>query len=368
MDHSFNIGKYFGIRVRLHYSWFIILFLLAYSLATGFFPYYFPKMNSFEYWFVGIVSSLLLFFSVLAHEFAHSLVAKLHKIKVRDITLFFFGGVAQIEEDKFSPEIELKVALAGPIFSLILGLIFWVILINVQQVYIVAITFYLFRINLLLAGFNLVPGYPLDGGRVFRALVWGFTKDLKKATKYASFSGKGFGILLVLVGFLNMLFGNVGGGFWFILLGGFLVFLAKVGYEQTIVKEIFSKLTVEEIMRKKFKTMRPEVKLEKAIKDYFLEFNQEAFPIVKKGKILGIITIGCIERVPRELWKKVNVFSASIPLTKVKTLEPKASSLKALRMITRGIPIILVKKKNRIVGFIDRSTIIRYLKFKGLEG
>ena len=249
-------------------------------------------MNSFEYWFVGIVSSLLLFFSVLAHEFAHSLVAKLHKIKVRDITLFFFGGVAQIEEDKFSPEIELKVALAGPIFSLILGLIFWVILINVQQVYIVAITFYLFRINLLLAGFNLVPGYPLDGGRVFRALVWGFTKDLKKATKYASFSGKGFGILLVLVGFLNMLFGNVGGGFWFILLGGFLVFLAKVGYEQTIVKEIFSKLTVEEIMRKKFKTMRPEVKLEKAIKDadvlYVTRIQKERFPDAEEyNRVVG---------------------------------------------------------------------------------
>lgn len=363
MANSVKLGKLFGIRIGLHYSWFIIFAFLAYSLAVDFFPANYPNLPKTAFWIIGGISSLLLFASVLFHELSHSLIAKMNKIKVEDITLFFFGGVAHISEDQFDAKTELKVALAGPIFSLCFGLLFYAISFMTSYVYLDAIAGFLFRINFMLAAFNIIPGYPLDGGRVLRSLIWWRTKDLQKATKYASAGGQGFAVFLIVIGLLNMFGGYLVNGLWFILIGAFLMFAAKTSYEQVIVKEILKGKKIGGIMQTKFMSIGPKVSIEKAVKDYFLKYEQGSFPVVDKGKIVGILNLAAVERVPRHLWKKVNAFQASFSAKAARLVSPNEDAFRVLSsMDIKTRPVVFVAKGKKIIGIVDTSVLSHYLK------
>src|SRR3989344_2039934 len=245
-----RIFRVFGIDVYLHYSWWFIFILVAYQLATDYFPTYYGGFSSNGYWLLGVGAAVLLFVSILLHELSHSLVANMRKLKVEKIMLFFFGGVASIPQEDVEPVTEFWMALAGPLFSLAFGGFLYLIHVTATSVPVIAITGYLWTLNVGVALFNLVPAYPLDGGRVFRALLMFYYKDITVATRIASKGGRGFGGALAIMGVLTLFAGAVG-GLWLIFIGGFFFFVAKGSYETVVLKSILGKVSVKTIMEKK---------------------------------------------------------------------------------------------------------------------
>lgn len=362
MKKSVRIGKLFGIDVELHYSWFFIFVLLGYVLSRDFYPVYYPGFPGGVYWVIGFLSSFLLFFSVLFHEFMHSLVAKNNKIEVKKITLFLFGGVAQIHEKNITPAKELKTAIAGPLGSIMLVIIFMITVLFSPWVYIEVVASYLVRLNLILAIFNLVPGFPLDGGRIFRAAVWYFTKDLKKATKMASTSGKIFGMSLGLLGLFEIfLTGNLG-GLWFVLLGVFIFFLAEMSYEQMVLKDILEKIKVDDVLNSNFKIENPESGVKEII-ERCAKKNINSALVGKKNDVIGILDLASL----------ANLAPASIEVAKVGDVcnkkffrvKPEQNMYGVfVRMVKKNLPLVPVYKDKKLFGVVERDYVLRYLKFK----
>ena len=361
MNQAVRVGRVFGIDIKLDWSWFLILMLVAWSLATGFFPaeYAFDKAT---YWILGTSAAILLFVSVLLHELSHSIVAKMHKIKVESITLFFFGGVAGVSPGaKFNPKTEFKMAAAGPAFSLGLGAFFFVLtLLNLPLLF-EALFDYLFKINIILGIFNLVPGYPLDGGRIFRAAMWHITKDIKKATYYASMGGKVFGGVLVVLGLVGV-FSGIPGGLWYIFIGAFIYFLAATSYKQTILKEILTKIKVESVMRRRYSTIKPTTTLTKFV-NLCIYNDKESF-IVKDTQVKGVADILHVQKINRKDWDKIKVSQITRPARAVK---PSDSIYRALELMeNHQIRTLPVKKNKKIIGIVEAKTIGNALRIQQL--
>src|SRR3989338_45973 len=286
--NGLRIFRIYRIDVYLHYSWWLIFALLAYSLALDFFPTAYPGLSRVMYWLMGGLAAVLLFVSVLLHELTHSLVAKAGKIPVESITLFFFGGVASIPSEDVKPATEFWMALSGPLFSLVFAGILFLVHQLALPVLLKAVTAYLWQINLILGIFNLVPGFPLDGGRVFRALLMFYYRDIRKATKIASKVGRFFGGFLVFLGFLSIFGGNLA-GLWFVFLGGFLWMIAKSSYEQVVIKEVLGKIPILQLM-KKSESLAPDDTFDDVISLY-KKFEQDGFVVESKGKFVGIVDV-----------------------------------------------------------------------------
>ena len=265
MQKNYTLGKLFGISVQIHYTWFLVFLLMVWSLSTEFFPINYPGMKSSYYVVISIVSALMLFISVLLHELSHSLTARRFKIKVGMITLFFFGGIAHISDDKLTAKSEFWMAIAGPAFSILFALLSWILFKLVMVFDFVfleggsIVLFFLFRLNLMLGIFNMFPGFPLDGGRVFRSIIWWVSGDLERATKYASKGGRIFAYILIGLGILEIVLLGSFGGLWFIVLGLFLRSIANQSYQQVLVKKVLEKLKIKDIMKTKFDYLVPEM-------------------------------------------------------------------------------------------------------------
>ncbi|MBI4453303.1 M50 family metallopeptidase [Candidatus Woesearchaeota archaeon] len=385
MKSSLNLGKVHDIGIFIHYSWLFIFLIVAWSLATDMFPYYYPELTTKTYWIIGIISALLLFVSVLLHELSHSIAAKYSGIKVSSITLFFFGGVATIDEEGISPMKEMMIALVGPLFSIVFGMIFYLIMLLMKTnvlfpsetalvSIISAIAFYLSRINLILAFFNMIPAYPLDGGRVLRAFLWGWTNDIKKATMIASKGGKWFGILLIVIGVLNVLFFNFG-GLWFIFLGFFLYMIAGAGYQQVIIKQELE-IPIKDFITKKFEKVSLNESIAEIMKkainsktpqDTSTPENalalQNAFIVIDKNKVKGIIKIKKLNELSDEKKKSLK---AKDVVEVVPLLNQSANAYNAFNIMMRTHNSILpvVNNKQEIIGIVEGNKIINYLNVK----
>lgn len=364
MQKHVKIGKIMGIEITLHYSWFFIALLLSWGLAKGYFPDKFPGLTIIEYWLIGSVSAILLFVSVLLHELSHAIVAKYNKIPIERIQLFFFGGVAFMRDENIKPKTEFLMAIAGPICSLVLASIFFTFQPAITQIHISAILHYLARINLVLGIFNLVPGFPLDGGRALRAVLWSITGDFEKATYYASRGGKFFGMLLIFFGFVNIFAGALG-GVWFVLIGGFIYFLAEISFEQAILKTALTKVQVKDVMLKKFKKLSPSHHIDEVIKDYFFIYKQQAYPVFKNTKLLGFITIDAIKKIPLQLRHKERVKDHYIAVSRFKTLKETDNLYRAfMRIIKKEVPVLPVMKNKKLVGLLSKERVLNYIKTK----
>ena len=362
MKKNFKIGHLFGIDVELHYSWFLIFAIIGYGLSKDFYPYFYPGFSESTYWIMGFVSSFLLFFSVLFHEFMHSLVAKNNNIPVDKITLFLFGGIAQIHEKDMNPGKEIKIAIAGPLASIWLGLLFMLIYKVAPNIYPVIISSYLLRLNFILAFFNLIPGFPLDGGRVFRAIVWKITKNLKKATKMASVAGKTFGAFLGVAGAVEVLTIGDPGGIWYIILGAFIFFLAEMSYEQMALKDILEKIRVADVVNTAFFTENPDMTVEETIKKYAKK-KTDSILIEKNKEIIGVLDLNNLQKLPQ----------TSTEVTKIGDIcnkdffkaTPKQGLYNIfIKMLEKKLPLVPVYKQGKLFGVVERGYIIRYLKFK----
>ena len=365
------IGKIFGISLRLNYSWFIVFGLVTWALAASYFPANYPTWGLAAKIIAGIITSLLFFASVLTHELMHSLVAQKTGIPVYGITLFIFGGVSQMTEEPKRPKDELRIALAGPITSLVLGGIFWGIWfwLGDRVEFIAGIAFWLGWINIFLAGFNLIPGFPLDGGRVLRSILWGRMNNLRRATRIASNIGRGVGYLFIFGGIWLIFGGNWFNGLWLAFIGWFLENAAVGSYRQLTLRDTLQGHTVSEIMTRDCLILSPDVTIDKLVNEHVLTSGRRCFPVVSDSKVLGLVTIHNIRAIPHELWSTKTVRDAMTPFDKVRWVAPDADLSRVMEILAeQDINQVPVVENNNVIGIVGRDNLINFVSVRGELG
>lgn len=385
MPATVSLGRFFGIHVNLSWSWFIIFFLVTVNLAAGVFPEMHPEWNPPLRWIVASLSSLLFFASLLAHELAHSVMARFRGIKVSRITLFILGGISNIEREPNSPRSEFLITAVGPATSLILGALFLLLgglslgeigwfadpteLLE-QMDPVSTMLVWLGSVNILVGLFNLIPGFPLDGGRVLRSLIWAWTGSLKRATRYATLVGQGVAWLFILAG-IFMSFGisvpvfgaGLGGGIWLILIGWFLNGMAAASYTQVLVEDLLEKIPVSRVMRRSVTLIPAATTVYDFIHAYVLGTEERAFPVGRDDAITGIVYLEEAEKVPREKWDQTPVTEIMTPVAYVEVTVPRATAAEALRKLRNNRKEnLLVVEKERIVGMLSLQDIILWLR------
>lgn len=360
-----KLGKIYGIQIDIHYTWLIVFLLFTWSLASGYFPQVIPGWSGIGYWAAGAISTILLFAGVLVHELSHSIVAIKKGTEVKSITLFIFGGVAQATDEPREANSELWIALAGPIASLVLAGLFFLLAYLSPEKISSAIFSYLFWINLILALFNLIPAFPLDGGRVLRALLWKWKKDYRSATRISATTGVVFAYVLIFLGFFSLLEGNLVSGLWWIIMGWFLQNSAESSYQQLVIKQALSGLTVRSIMETEIKSVPPNITLEELAREHFLGFQQTAFFVSWGEEILGIVTISDLKKVPREQWHQETVRQIMTPLSQLETISPNENAYDALlKMTSRNVGRLPVMEEGQLVGIITRQDLLEALRIR----
>jgi Zn-dependent protease/predicted transcriptional regulator len=356
-----------GIKINLDLSWFIVFGLVLIALSAGYFPRYYPGYGGPVYLAVGLIATLLFFSSVVIHELAHSLLALRSGIEIREITLFIFGGVARITEEPSTPQLELKIAAVGPLSSFALAFIFWLlhILLAPAPSLLGAVFQYLAWINLALGAFNLVPGFPLDGGRVFRALWWWKTGSLTQATKVASDIGKWFATAIMILGGLEVFAGALINGLWLIFIGIFLRAMSERGYADVIIKKSLEGMRIGEVMTREVVSVPPELPLSDLVHHYFLRYAYRSFPVVRDGKVLGIVSVTDVKDIPREDQDLKRVEEVMTPQSDLLTISPQESLAEALkRMTVEEVDQILVMENDRMVGLITKTGLLRFIQIR----
>jgi len=359
-----------GFEVRIDLSWIIIALLITWSLSKGLFPAYYKNLSTQTYWWMGIIGALGLFLSIIAHEFSHSLVARKYGIPMKGITLFIFGGVAEMDEEPPSPKVEFMMAIAGPLSSFIIALIFYGIHAVGKQGGLAepinGVVGYLGWINAILAAFNLLPAFPLDGGRILRSILWGAKKNLRWATYISSRIGSGFGIFFIVLGVIQVFRGNFIGGMWWFLIGMFLQGAAKASYQQLITRKALEGEPIRRFMKTDPVTVSPSISLERLVEDYIYKYHFKMFPVVEDfDKLLGCVTTKQVKEIPREDWgrKTVGEFAAQCSLEN--SIEPQADAMKALSIMNQtGNSRLMVVEKGRLVGIIALKDMLELLSLK----
>jgi Zn-dependent protease len=365
------IGRVFGISLRLNYTWFIVFGLVTWSLTANYFPTSFPDWSLSMSLVAGIVTSLLFFGSVLAHELMHSIVAKAAGIQVHAITLFIFGGVAQMSEEPHQPKDELRIALAGPLTSVVIGTIFWVVylLVKDHSDFVLAISYWLGLINISLAVFNLIPGFPLDGGRVLRSILWWRSSNLRRATKTATNIGRVVGYLFIFGGIFFIFQGLWLNGLWLALIGWFLENAAVGSYRQVSLQDTLQGHSASEVMNRDCPFMDPELSIERLVNEQILVSGRRCFPIAVDGRILGLVTLHNIRSVPRSLWPTRTLREIMTPLDKLKSVSPTEDLSTVMKTLTEeDINQVLVVKNGTILGTIGRDNLLAFINIRGELG
>ncbi len=367
MHTAWRIFKIFGIEVRIDSSWLIIFGLITWSLAGHYFPSQHPRWPHWQYWLIGIATSLLLFSSVLAHELAHSLVARKRGEKVRSITLFLFGGVAEIAEEPKTPAREFVIALVGPLSSLVIAVIFFGLWVGIRGISepIAALAKYLSLINLLLALFNMIPGFPLDGGRVLRAIVWKAIGDLKRATRIASTTGQGIAFLFIFFGIWQILRGFFFNGIWIAFIGWFIHSAAVRGYRQILVKEMLKDVRAQDLMDTTFDTIDGSITVQELMEDYILKKKERAFLVTEAGRLAGIVCLDDVKDVPAEKRMETTVREIMTPRDKLEAVSPEDDGSYVLAKLASGkihqVPVI---EGGKIKGIVCRTDILDFLHLR----
>jgi Zn-dependent protease len=362
--HAIPVGRILGIPIDLDPSWFLIFALLTWTLAVGYYPAEFKGWPVAEYWVVGGMTACLLYASVLLHELGHSVVALRYRIPVRRITLFIFGGVAQIATEPPSAGAEFWMAIAGPVVSFALALLF-----TLAQPAMpagsapLALTKYLAYINGALVLFNLIPGFPLDGGRIFRALVWGVTQNLRRATVIAGNVGRFFGFLFILAGVGQIFGGNLINGMWIAFIGWFLESAAVAQIQLQAVHGLLAGHTVAESMQRGFPEIAPDAPLQDLVDCHLLREGGRGV-IVKSGNdVVGLLTPHSARTVPQPQWSTTTVAQAMIPIARVKWVPPEMDLEAALEEMDRdGVNQLPVMANAQVVGMLTRADLISFLR------
>lgn len=362
--HSIPLGRVFGIALDLDYSWFLIVGLLTWLLAVSYYPAEFPGWSAAEYWLMGLVTAVLLFASVLIHELGHSVVAKHYGLEVPRITLFIFGGVSQIATEPPNAAAEFWIAIVGPLVSFALAAFFWEIeplAAGWEPAF--ALVQYLALLNLILAIFNLIPGFPLDGGRVLRSILWKVTGRYRRATSIAAVTGRFFGFLLIFAGVWQIFFGNFISGLWVAFIGWFLESAAGSQLQQETLKGLLGDHKVLDAMKRDFPQVPGSMTLQELVDEHIFTHGFRAFMVDDAQGAAGMVTLARIRSVPRSEWRTTTAAQVMIPLDKLATVRPNERLWSALQEMGRdGVNQLPVVEGRGVVGVLSREDIVHYLQ------
>lgn len=370
MEASFKIGRIWGIPIGVHSSWFILFALLVFSLSTGYFPVEFPDLSFTMDIVLGLVTSLLFFGSVLAHELGHSIFALRNDIPVKSITLFIFGGVAQIENEPKSPGAEFRIAIAGPLTSLTLAALFgglWALDQNFDLL--AAPSRYLMRINFFLAVFNMIPGFPLDGGRVLRAIVWRVTGNLRRANRIAVLSGQIVAYGFIAYGVYWIFTGRMLDGFWLIFIGWFLQNAARTTHSQTQIQDSLQGVKVSQVMTRDCDQIPNLLSINQLVEESVLTSGKRCFFVTSEGQLQGMLTLRDIAKIPEQKWRFTTTEQAMVPLSRLEWVGPDDELLKALRLMdSKNVAQVPVLFEGELVGMLSREQIVSYIRARAEIG
>jgi len=366
MIHKQNIylGRLIGIPVSIDYSWFFIFVLLTWMLATSYFPAEFKDWSPVLYWVIGAITSILLFVSVLLHELGHSIVAIKYKIPVREITLLVFGGVSQISGEPRSAMAEFWIAIAGPFVSFFLSALFYLILPLISGIEVVySIVKYLAYINIILGIFNLIPGFPLDGGRILRAIIWGITHNMRKATVIAGNVGRIIAFLFIYFGIMEIFAGRVADGLWIIFIAWFLESAATAQIQQQQLRSILTLHHVSEAMNRNFAVLLANMSIEELMKYHIIGAGRRSAIVEDVGTPVGLVTLHHIQKVPPEKWETTTVADIMLPLSESERINAADDLWKALeKMDYGGVNQLPVFENGQLVGVLTRENLVSFLK------
>jgi Zn-dependent protease len=365
---SLKLGKILGISIGVNYTWFIVFVLVTMSLATSYFPSLYPDWGQVAYLGIGLLASVLFFASVLIHELAHSIVARAWDIPVKSITLFIFGGVANIEREPDRPLAEFLIAIAGPISSLLLALAFgllWLLGRFLDLTAFAAVGGYLGTLNLWLALFNLIPGFPLDGGRVFRSAVWAWTGNMNRATRWAATAGRAVAVLMIIGGGFMILTGNWANGLWLAFIGWFLDNAASQSAQQAWIREALDGYTAADFASSGCQVVDSNMPLDWVVRDYVLPEGQSCFIVTEAYEEQGVATLEQIQQVPRQRWGWTPVRQIMTPLNALKPVLAGDSAYDTLqRMLAEKQSLLPVVDGDRLLGLIRQENLLRFARLR----
>jgi Zn-dependent protease/predicted transcriptional regulator len=386
MNSGVHIGRIFGINIQIDWSWVFIFLLVTWSLAVGLFPSWHPDWSPALSWVVALSASILFFASVLIHELAHSLVAKAKGLPVRRITLFLFGGVSNLEREPPSPKAEFIITIVGPVTSLALGAFFLMLssfsigglsIVPPESTEMVSqlnplstLLLWLGSINILLGIFNLIPGFPLDGGRVLRSLLWMATGSLRKATRWASGTGQAIAWIFIVTGVV-MIFGaqipffgtGLINGLWLILIGWFLNGAAIAGYRQVVIRDLLEDVPVERLMRSEVPVVPPDLTVSDLVYQWIIGTDERAFPVLAGERLVGLVGLEDVRKLPREAWDSTTVEQIMTRAEQLDVVSPREDANEAFEKLTRrDVRQVPVVQDGHLVGLLRRRDIVKWLQ------
>jgi len=358
-----------GIAIRIDASWIFLAVLVTWSLAVSFFPMHYRGLPPRTYWMMGAIGAVGLFASILFHELSHALVARRRGVAMNGITLFIFGGVAEMEEESEDARTELLTALAGPLATVVLILVLWPLgsLAMAQRWPVIATATirYLATINLVLLIFNMIPAFPLDGGRVLRAALWSWKRDVRWATRIASQTGSAFAFVLIILGIARVIGGDFVGGMWSFLIGSFLRNAAAMSYQQTVLREALRGSSVRRFMKSDVITVPREISVAELVENYFYKHHFKMFPVIADGRLTGCVSTREVAKLPREEWSRQTVGAIATGCTEQNSVSADTDAIDALaRMNKTRASRLLVVEGERLVGILTLKDLLRFLALK----
>ena len=369
-----RLFKLLGFEVRIDASWLLLAILIILSLTSGYFPFHYKDLSTASYVIMGIIGAIGLFASIIINEMCHSLVARRFGIPMKGITLFMFGGVAQMSDESRTPKAEFFMAIAGPIMSFVLAAAFYALYAGAgaagAPVAVKGVLGYLAWINMILAFFNLLPAFPLDGGRVLRSALWAWKKNLRWATRISSQMGSGFGIALIILGILSLLGGNFVGGLWWCLIGMFLRGISQGSYRQVVMRETLAGEPVRRFMREGAVSVPSGVTVDELVNDYIYRHHFKMFPVVDDGKLTGCVSTKEVKEIPREEWAKTKVAHIAAECSEQNSIAPGMDATEALSAMNKtGNSRLMVTEDGRLLGIVALKDMLKFLAVKlDLEG
>lgn len=367
--YQLTLFRLFGFEVKIDASWLFLAVLVTWSLAAGLFPQQYEGFPPATYWVMGVAGALGLFISIVFHELGHSLVARRFGIPIRSITLFIFGGVADMGGEPPNAKSELWMALAGPATSIVLGAVFYASSVAASAAdaspAVTAVLGYLALINVILAAFNILPAFPLDGGRVLRALLWAAKRNLRWATRISSAIGSAFGAILIGLGIVYFLYGSFIGGIWWVMIGLFVRHASSASYQQLLMRRALEGETVRRFMKTDPVAVPDYISIQELVESYIYKFHYKMFPVTQEDRLVGCVSTRDVRQVAREDWERTTVRDIMGDCALENSITPDKDAVQALsQMSTSGNSRLLVVEGGQLVGIIALKDLLAFLSLK----